>query len=70
VARAGGLDTVVAFLEFDRGRPGYLFAGRAARRRSPGQKKAADKTAVGKKAPVRKKAPAKATAGRKPVGQG
>ncbi len=33
-ARIERMDTVVAFLEFDRGVPGYLFAGRAARRTS------------------------------------
>jgi CubicO group peptidase (beta-lactamase class C family) len=32
VANVGGVDTVVAFLQFDRGKPGYLFIGRAAQR--------------------------------------
>lgn len=34
VIKTGGIDTVVLFLEFRRGRPGYLFLGRAARRTS------------------------------------
>ncbi len=34
VGKVGEMDLVVAFLEFERGTPGYLFAGRAARRMS------------------------------------
>jgi hypothetical protein len=45
--------TLVNFLEFRKGRPGYLFAGRLARRSSPPAKRKAP-------SPAKRKAPSRA----------
>ncbi|HEX2851138.1 MAG TPA: serine hydrolase domain-containing protein [Acidimicrobiales bacterium] len=57
VARIGGVDGVVLFLDFERGRPGYVMIGRVARRvRTRAARTTKPATA---KKPAAKKAPAK-----------
>ncbi len=50
-ARVNGLDTVVVFEEFERGRPQFFFAGRAARRSGGRTAKAAGRGATRRQAP-------------------
>lgn len=57
VGKVNGLDTVVVFSEFERGRPAYLFAGRAARRVAP--RRAPSSKAASPAARKRTAAPAK-----------
>ena len=67
-AKMGGVDGVVAFLGFQGGRPGYLFAGRAARRTSEVSKSSgatAGATATATKPAPSKKAPAKKSSAKK-----
>ena len=51
--RANGVDAIASFLDFDKGRPGYLFLGRAARRVGSGPSATAAKKSSSKKAPAK-----------------